>query len=103
MSLLSSRCGISKYSLSLTRCTANKPRRVRASRVMTRLYGRGWAAPPPRVESPRVESDGLCADLCGVGTVRAAGALEHAAVAIRVSADRTIGALSMVVGVRGWV
>jgi hypothetical protein len=35
MSLLSSRRGISKYSLSPTWCTANIPRRVRASEVMT--------------------------------------------------------------------
>src|SRR5687767_3129642 len=58
MSFLISLRGISKNSLSPTRCTANMPRRVIASDVITRLYGRGAAAPvappaPPRdAESP---------------------------------------------------
>src|SRR5687768_17760869 len=55
MSLFSSFFGISKKSLSSTRWTANRPRRVCAWLVMTRPYGRGLgaravAAPP--AESP---------------------------------------------------
>src|SRR3954465_3608295 len=95
MSLLSSRCGISKYSLSLMRCTANMPRRVRASRVITRLYGRGWAAPPPRAESARVEWDSARAERCGDGAGLGAGELEQATVTIKVSAEITSGLVGM--------
>jgi len=69
---------------------------------MTRLYGRGWAAPPPRVESPRVESDGACADRCGDGAGLGAGELEQATVMIKVSAERTSGLVGMLGDAWSW-
>src|SRR5688572_1484213 len=48
MSLFSSFAGISKYSRSPMMWVLNIPVRVRASRVMTRAYGRGPAGGPPR-------------------------------------------------------
>src|SRR5687767_1595639 len=56
MSLYSSFRGISKKSLSPTLWTPKRPRRVIASEVITRLYGRGLGVPlaPAR---PAVESE----------------------------------------------
>lgn len=47
MSFLISFREISKRGLSATRCTANIPRRVIASDVITLLYGRGLGVAPP--------------------------------------------------------
>ncbi|MEO7857866.1 MAG: hypothetical protein ABIU76_12770, partial [Gemmatimonadaceae bacterium] len=92
MSLFSSRDGISKKSRSPTRCAENIPRRVFASAVMTRLYGRGAAgpvAPAARaVVSPAAGApDGAAAVWrplaagCGVGVVEGGVLGEHAAAA----------------------
>ena len=61
MSLLSSLRRNLEVEASPTRCAAKRPRRVFASEVMTRLYGRGAAGvldPPrdPEVESPLVSA-----------------------------------------------
>src|SRR2546426_1120289 len=53
-SLSSSPLGISKYSVSLTRCTLKTPSSVLAADGMTCAYGRGaCAAPPPAWRPPR--------------------------------------------------